>query len=140
MGCFLGLMRMRSGWGRALLAAAACCGGCADVDEGAEVELSGAWCGKQVATAAECVGGEVEYLELTQVADTVTGRVCEAYDKDCNDIQSGTVSDERLTFFYTFSSDRVDADLDVVDTNRMQGSFYSTKCACSQPFTFHRIP
>lgn len=132
MGCLLGLMR--SGWSRALLAAA-CCGGCA----GAEVELSGAWCGKQVATAAECVGDEVEYLELTQVADTVTGRVCEAYDKDCNDIQSGAVSDERFTFFYTFSSDRVDAAFDVVDTNLMQGSFFSTKCACNLPLTLHRI-
>jgi hypothetical protein len=136
MGCFLGLMR--GGWSRALLAAAAC-SGCAEGDDGAEVELSGAWCGKQVATAAECVGHEVEYLELTQVADTVTGRVCEAYDKDCNDIQSGTVSDERLTFFYTFSSDRVDAALAVVDTNRMQGSFFSTKCSCSLPLTFYRI-
>jgi hypothetical protein len=129
-------MRMRGGWSRALLAAAACCG-CADGDE---VELSGAWCGKQVATAAECVGDEVEYLELTQVADTVTGRVCEAYDKDCNDIQSGTVSDERFTFFYTFSTDRVDADLAVVDSNRMQGSFFSTKCGCDLPYTFYRIP
>lgn len=133
MGYFFGLLSRGSG---ALLVATACCG-CADGDDA--VDVSGGWCGKQVATAAECSGDQVHYLALTQVADAVSGKACEAYDKDCYDIQSGTVSDQRLTFFYTFSGFRVDASLDVVDTNRLQGSFYSNKCGCSLPLTLHRI-
>ena len=104
-----------------------------------EVDVSGEWCGKQVATPADCVGHEVEYLALTQTAAAVTGKVCEAYEKDCNDIQSGAVSDRSLSFFYTFAGYRVDASLEIAEANRMQGSFYSTKCACELPLTFYRI-
>jgi hypothetical protein len=137
MGRFFGLVRAHSGWSQALLAAAACCG-CSD-GEGDAVDVSGAWCGKQVATAAECVGDEVEYLELNQAANVVTGKVCEAYDNDCNDIQSGTVAEERLDFFYTFSGFRVDATLDILDASTMRGSFTSNKCACSIALTMHRL-
>jgi hypothetical protein len=40
-------------------------------------DVSGAWCGMQVATATECVGDEVVYAEFAQSGTTVIGQSCE---------------------------------------------------------------
>jgi hypothetical protein len=113
--------------------------GCSDPKSVATPSVSGSWCGAVVATPAECKGDEVEYLELTQNGDAVTGRVCEAYEKDCYDVQAGAVQDGKLTLFYEFDGNRVDVALDV-GVNTLMGAFSSSKCACSLSFTLHRIP
>ncbi len=113
--------------------------GCSGESQSSSSNVSGRWCGAAVGTAAECVGDEVEYLELSQAGDTVTGVVCEAYGKECYDVQAGLAQAGKLTLFYTFSGERVDVALDVGNAT-LAGTFTSTKCACSLPITLHRIP
>ena len=75
---------------------AAACFGCSDGEPG---NVSGAWCGNDVATASACVGDdEVFYLELAQAGGVVTGDWCEAYNKDCLPIEDGTFTDGMFTF------------------------------------------
>jgi hypothetical protein len=111
---------------------------CGCGDDAAEV--GGAWCGRAVATAAECVGGEVQYLVLAQSGDRVSGRICEEYEKDCNDLQGGRVAGPNFSFFYEFASYRVDGTFEAHSSNFLFGSLHSTKCDCETPKTLSRVP
>ena len=102
-------------------------------------DVSGAWCGANVATAVECVGDEVGYLELTQSGETVSGQSCEAFEHDCQAVQAGTFSGNHLSYFYTFDVYRVDASFDVASATTLHGTFHSDKCNCDQPLTLHRV-
>lgn len=113
------------------------CGG--NTDSGVSPDVSGRWCGRAVATAEQCTGGEVEYVELTQVGSTVTGQVCEAFAKECYAIQGGALQGGQLSFYYTFSTDRVDARL-TSSGNTLVGTFSSTKAPEPIPITLTRIP
>ncbi len=105
------------------------------------IDVGGKWCGRAVASAAECVGGdEVGYLDLTQSGNQVSGRMCEAYEKDCNDLQAGAVSGSNFSFFYEFASYRVDGAFEAHGENIMLGSLHSTKCGCDIQMTLHRVP
>jgi hypothetical protein len=104
----------------------------------AVADLTGNWCGAQVADPTACVGDEVGYLDLTQNGDTVTGRACEAFEKDCYELQSGVVSGDKFTFFYTFDTFRVDGDF-TLGVDALAGSYYSDKCTCQIALSFHRI-
>ena len=119
--------------------------GCSDEPStnsyGPTADVSGSWCGKKVSAAADCLGDEVEYLELTQAASgAVTGLSCEAFGKDCYDVQSGNYADGRLTYYYTFSSFRVDVDFTSSERDTLTGTFHSNKCGCEVPFVVYRIP
>ena len=104
-------------------------------------DVSGHWCGKQVATSAECLGDEVSYLELTESADgTVTGVRCEHFDKECYDLHEAAFSGGRLTFYYTFDIFRVDGDFASSAENTLSGKLHSDKCGCDVPTTLYRIP
>jgi hypothetical protein len=104
-------------------------------------DVGGTWCGRAVATAAECVGGdEVEYLVLAQSGDRVSGRICEQYEKDCNDLQGGRLAESQLTFFYEFSDYRVDGAFKAHGSNTLVGNLHSTKCGCDTPKTLSRVP
>jgi hypothetical protein len=60
------------------LALVACSAGNGDPADGGDV--SGAWCGLPVTTAAACVGNnEPIYAEFAQAGTTVTGQSCEYY-------------------------------------------------------------
>jgi hypothetical protein len=103
--------------------------------------VTGAWCGMQVATAADCLGDQVVYLELQQAGSVVTGRSCEQYNTGCYDLQAGALAGAQLTYFYTFDVDRVDATLTVDDvSSTLTGEYDSTKCTCQIPELLHRIP
>lgn len=117
--------------------------GCSEEPAGRASDLddvSGKWCGKQVSAAADCVGDEVSYLELAQTGNVVTGVRCEAYQKDCYELQSGTYRDDQLTFFYTFDEYRVDGDFQRATNDTMSGALFSDKCACEIEQTLYRIP
>jgi hypothetical protein len=127
-------MRQRDRWllGLALIA----CGCGDDV-----TNVGGTWCGRAVATAEECVGGgEGEYMVLTQSDNRVSGRVCDEYENDCNQLQAGEVSETRLSLLYEFSGFRVVGVFDAEGPNTLVGSFHSTKCACDVQRTFSRVP
>ena len=111
--------------------------GCTDDDS---IDVSGQWCGRAVANAAECAGDEVEYLVLAQSDNRVSGRICEAYEKDCNDLQGGEVAETHFGFFYEFSGYRVDGAFEAHGENILLGSLHSTKCGCDIPITFSRVP
>lgn len=100
--------------------------------------VAGKWCGSDVATPADCVGDEVEYLDLTQDGASVHGKICEAYEKDCAPVQNGKLDGSQLRFDF----DPVDvggkADLRL-DGDVLSGSLHSDKCACELPYTFHRL-
>jgi hypothetical protein len=119
------------------------CLACSDGNGGTQAggDVSGAWCGLQVATAAECVGDEVVYAEFAQSGTTVTGQSCERYLTACYPIENGSVTGTMLAFDYTFSSDRVDAKLTLSsDGKTLTGTYTSTKCVCDVPVTLHRLP
>lgn len=121
------------------LAIAGCSDGKATEPAG---EVSGHWCGAQVATAAECIGDEVIYLNLGESGDLVTGQACEAYAMGCEDVQAGRVTGSQFTFYYTFGtpSERVDGTFTLQDPATLSGSYRSTKCNCDIPVTLHRLP
>lgn len=104
-------------------------------------DVGGAWCGRAVASAAECVGGdEVEYLVLTQSGDQVSGIICEKYEKDCNDLQGGLVAGSHFSFFYEFAGYRVDGAFEAHGHDTLIGSLHSTKCGCDIAKTLSRVP
>lgn len=119
------------------------CLACSDGNGGASAggDVSGAWCGLQITTAAACVGDEVIYAEFAQSGTTVTGRSCEYYLAGCYAIENGSLTGEALVFDYTFSPDRVDASLTLsADGQTLAGTYASTKCSCEVPVTLHRLP
>ena len=103
------------------------------------IDVSGEWCGRAVDSAPECTGDEVGYLNLKQTGNQVSGRMCEAYEKDCNELQAGQVADEKFSFFYEFSEFRVDGAFDAHGDNILLGSLHSTKCGCDVPMTLSRV-
>lgn len=92
--------------------------------------MSGAWCGREVAAATECVGDEVTYLELEQDGASVTGQYCEAFGHECYAL-AGSVEGNELTFEYHFSGYTVTATLEIGPS--LKGTFFSTKCGCEIP-------
>jgi hypothetical protein len=108
----------------------ACSGDDGDADSGGHQDVSGAWCGKEVAAASDCVGDEVIYLELEQDGATITGQYCEAFGHECYAL-AGSVEGSQLTFEYHFSEYTVTATLLIGSS--LKGSFFSTKCACEIP-------
>jgi len=132
---------MRNLIGLVSLGAAAALLGCSDNPSVEPDDVTGHWCGKEVATSAECVGDEVEYLELTQAANgVVTGVNCEAFGKECYDVKSGSYANGRLTYYYTFDIFRVDGDFTGTSANTLTGALHSDKCGCDVPITLHRVP
>jgi hypothetical protein len=104
-------------------------------------DVTGAWCGLDVTTAAACVGNEPIYAEFAQAGTTVTGQSCERYMAGCYAIENGSFVGEALSFDYTFSPDRVDASLILsADGQALAGTYASTKCSCDVPVTLHRLP
>lgn len=102
-------------------------------------DLTGNWCGAAVDSPDTCLGDGVGYLELTQSGATVSGVACEAYGKDCYEVQSGAYVDGVFSYYYTFDSYRVDAEL-VLSNSKLTGTYHSDKCNCDLPLTFHAIP
>lgn len=103
-------------------------------------DVSGAWCGIDVATASACVGDEVVYAELVQTGTTVTGRACEYYLAGCYTIENGAFTNGELVFDYVFAPDCVDASLTLAsDGGTLTGKYTSTKCTCDLPVTLHRL-
>jgi hypothetical protein len=103
-------------------------------------DVTGAWCGIDVATASACVGDEVVYAELAQTGTAVTGRACEYYLAGCYTIENGAFTNGELVFDYVFAPDRVDATLTLAsDGGTLTGKYTSTKCTCDLPVTLHRL-
>ena len=122
-----------------MLGAGICVFGCSDEPSPAG-DVSGHWCGKQVATSAECLGDEVQYLVLTQAANgVVTGTHYEAYDHDGYELQSGKYANGRLTYFYTFDVYRVDGDFTSTNGDTLSGKLHTDKCNCDIPTTLYRV-
>ncbi|MGC4087412.1 MAG: hypothetical protein QM756_05890 [Polyangiaceae bacterium] len=117
--------------------------GCSSDDGGPSetMDLTGHWCGAEVATSAECLGDEVFYLELQQSADdTVTGQACEAYGADeCYAVGNGKLNNTNFTFDYTFSGFTVTGSFSVKTRGRLEGMLHSTKCGCDIPKTIYRV-
>jgi len=116
--------------------------GCLALSCSSSHELSGSvagkWCGSDVATPAECVGDEVEYLDLTQSGSSVDGKICEAYEKDCAPLQNGKLEGKRLSFEWNPVNIGGKADLEL-DGDLLAGSLHADKCGCEVAYTFHRL-
>ena len=103
--------------------------------------VSGAWCGLPVGTAAECVGDEVVYAEFAQAGIAVTGTACEYYRAGCYPLENGMLVGGHLTYRYTFTPDHVDADFTLAtDGQSLTGAYTSTKCGCQIALTLHLLP
>ena len=113
------------------------CLACSSESE-SNASVAGQWCGVSVVSPEACVGDEVEYLDLEQSGTQVTGKICEAYEKDCAPLIGGRLDDGRLTFRYSPEVVRGVADFRLND-DLLQGQIYSAKCGCELPFTFHRL-
>jgi hypothetical protein len=111
---------------------------CGGREQAAPGTVAGSWCGREVSTPEECLGREVEYLELSQSGSQVTGQICEAYEKDCAPIEDGRFSGGKLTFSYSPVYVGGLANLEL-SGDVLQGTLHSDKCACETPFTFHRL-
>lgn len=101
-------------------------------------DVTGKWCGREVSAPEQCVGDEVEYLELVQSGSTVTGQICEAYDKDCAAIENGALEGTTLRFDYSPTTVGGKATLQLAG-DQLSGAIHSDKCACEVQFTFHRL-
>jgi hypothetical protein len=106
--------------------------------DGASEDVTGNWCGADVATKEQCQGDEVEYLALSQSGSGVTGVICEAYDKDCAPIDDGKLEGGTLTFTYSPQYVGGKADLKLTG-DTLVGSIHTDKCGCDIPLTFHRL-
>lgn len=110
---------------------------CSGEDVGSQ-DVTGNWCGRDVAAKEQCQGDEVEYLELVQSGSTVTGQICEAYDKDCAPIDGGKLEARKLTF--TYSPTTVGGKVDLqLEGDTLVGTIHADKCGCETAFTFHRL-
>jgi hypothetical protein len=128
---------MRASWRRWAAACAAICA----VSACGSTSASGEWCGRSVATAAECRGDEVFFAKLTQVDDTVTGQICEAYEKDCSPVTSGLVTDNQLALAWGTSSFTATATLTVIEGASLSGAGTSCKTAADcRPFQVTLFP
>ena len=131
----------------AILPAAACLT-CSGGNGGASGALTGAWCGLQVTTAADCVGNnDAVYAEFAQTGTTVTGQSCEYYLARLSSLTSienvvpSPVGQRPDLLDYTFSPDSVHASLTLsADGQTLSGTYASTKCSCDVPVTLHRLP
>lgn len=110
---------------------------CAGESEG-DGEVAGNWCGRDVPTKEECQGREVEYLELSRSGTVVTGRICEAYDKDCAPIEHGKMEGRDLSFSYSPVSVGGTVKLRL-NGDQLAGTISALKCGCEMPYTFHRL-
>jgi hypothetical protein len=111
--------------------------GCAGSHE-AGGDVSGKWCGRDVASPEACLGDEVEYLDLVQNGSQVTGKICEAYEADCAPVENGKLSGTKLTFGFDPQDVGGLAELEL-SGDVLDGTLHSGKCACELPFTFHRL-
>jgi hypothetical protein len=126
----------------AILPAAACLA-CSGGHASGGGDVTGAWCGLQVTTAADCVNStnDAIYAEFAQSGTTVTGQSCEYYLAGCYPIENGSLTGAALVFDYTFSPDHVDASLTLsTDGQTLSGTYASTKCSCDLPVTPHLLP
>lgn len=95
----------------------------------------------KVGSAAECIGDEVLFVELSDDAGLLSGKACEAYAKECYELVDATVQGRHVVFAYEFSGYRVDADFELsADGSTLSGAYASTKCGCEVPVTLHRVP
>jgi hypothetical protein len=137
---YTGPMDAGRGW-IGIVAAVAASLGCSDAGKG-NGDVSGAWCGKDVAAAAACVGDEAIYLQLTQSGSAVTGTYCEDYAAtECYTLDGGTLAGSALTFSYDLPpTDSVSATLSLATSGEtMTGAMTSTKCGCDIAVTLHRL-
>lgn len=115
--------------------------GCSDGKTG-NGDVTGAWCGKDVATDGECLGDAAIYLRLTQSGTAVAGTYCEDYAAtDCYTLDGGAIAGSALTFGYELPpTDSVDAAFTLAgDGKTMTGTMTSTKCDCDLAVTLHRL-
>jgi hypothetical protein len=119
--------------------------GCSDPGDQSAATISassvaGQWCGSQVATAAECVGDEVLFVELADADGQLSGHNCEAFGKECYPLVDIGMSGRELQYSYEFAEYRVDAALTLgADGRTMSGTYFSNKCNCEIAVTLHRI-
>jgi hypothetical protein len=105
---------------------------------GCSQDATGHWCGRQVASDAECTGDETGLLLLNHEGETLGGQACEAHEHDCHVLEKGRVVSDRIAFHYSFRDGYVDAKL-AIDGDVMIGSFWASKCKCDISRTFYRI-
>ena len=109
-----------------------------------QTAIDGKWCGRKVASAADCTGDEVNFVELSQAGTRasapVTGQWCEAYQKDCYPIEDGTASGTHLSAIYRFGDVAVMASFELRAPDQLEGTLFSTKCNCGAPVTLYRVP
>jgi len=102
---------------------------------------SGEWCGRNVATAAECRGDEVFFAKLTQSEDAVTGQVCEAFEKDCAPVTRGLVTDDQLALAWGAGSFSATATLTIVESASLSGTGTGCQTATDcRPFQVTLFP
>lgn len=114
-----------------LIAAVAITAGCNE-------DVTGHWCGRRVATDAECVGDEAGLLLLNQAGNEVDGQACEAHNHDCHVIEKGVIDGRNVAFYYSFADGNVDAKL-TVKGDVLTGTYFASKCKCTLSQTFYRI-
>lgn len=107
-----------------------------------KVDLTGKWCGKQVPDAASCTGKNAMYVEITASGDSVTGQMCERYNKDCRPLESSTFTGNKLAFGATIKqgakTDTLKGDFTYAD-DVLTGEIVSTKAKAPIKTTLYRI-
>jgi hypothetical protein len=103
------------------------------------VGFAGQWCGVVVTRPQLCRGDSIQYAEFSTSGAAVTGRMCEAFDKECYNLLEGSLSGSELTFYYTSGPDRVDAIL-TLSGDVLEGQSLSTKTSIPIVIKLHRIP
>lgn len=108
------------------------------VEEPPESVLSGAWCGAPE-RGVRCEGDEALFLVLRGTDARVRGEICESPGQDCLPLEGVKLEGKRLRFVYRFeetmegraSTGEIRARLEYDgETEVLEGSFWSSKCAC----------
>lgn len=103
-------------------------------------DVKGKYCGKAVASPAECLGNDAEYLTLVTGVEIVTGQLCESYpNKDCLVLQNGRLEGTALTFEVDARDKIVWGSFHVLDDGHLVGEL-SNSDGYRAPFTFFKLP
>lgn len=103
-------------------------------------DITGMWCGKQVADAVSCKGDEVMLLDLQVDGEKVTGQVCEAFKTDCMQLADSTWKSNTLAIGYKFTGGSVTGSFTPNEADgTLTGELQSTKAKKPIKKTFYRV-
>ncbi len=104
-------------------------------------DISGQWCGKQVADVASCKGDEVGFLDIKTSGETVTGEFCERPKKDCMPLEASTFKGGTMAMSFKFKGGSGTGSFQLGADGVLSGDVIATKGKkeTKMPKKFYRV-